>query len=262
MSAFENLMATTKDATPREMKRFAKERFRAAKRMENDYLRSLKQVVKQIDNIIKGMSPRGIPQNPRQIEQMLQQYAQLISPWARVLANKMITEISEKNVLAWNTVGNNFGRSLRKELETSSTGQLFNQLLNEQVILITSLPLEAAQRVHKLTSEALITSARPKEIAAEIMKTGEVTKSRATCIARTEVSRTASKLTEARSSHLGITHYIWRTSGDSDVRHSHKEMDGKVIAWDTPPTLSDGSVTHAGQIYNCRCYPEPIIPED
>ena len=240
------------DATPRQKKRVAEDRFRMAKRMENDFLRSLNQVVRQIDNIIKGFVHSGDIKNPREIVQMLENYAQLITPWAKNLSNKMISEVSRKNLKAWNTQGDDIGRALRKELGIeTNTGFVFAKLLNEQVDLIKSLPLEAAIRVHKLTSEALITSARPKEIAAEILKTGEVTKSRATLIARTEVARTSSKLTEARSEELGITHYYWRTSKDGDVRHSHKEMDGKIIAWAEPPTLSDGTITHAGQIYNC-----------
>lgn len=259
-TAFERLMSTTKDATNREKKRAQNSRFRAVKRMENDYLRSLNQLVKQIDSIVKGLSPRGVPK-PTEIQRMLTQYSQLISPWAKELANKMLDEVNAKNLLAWNTLGNDVGRSLRKELEFENTGQTFNRLLNEQVTLITSLPLEAAQRVHKLTSEAMITSARPAEVAKEILKTGEVTKSRATLIARTEVARTSSILTQARADDLGLTHYIWRTSEDGDVRHSHKEMDGKIIAWAVPPTLSDGTVTHAGQIFNCRCFPIPIIPD-
>jgi SPP1 gp7 family putative phage head morphogenesis protein len=80
-------------------------------------------------------------------------------------------------------------------------------------------------------------------------------------IARTEVARVATELTKARAESAGITHYVWRTSEDSDVRKSHKEMDGKVVAFAIAPTLSDGSVCHAGQIFNCRCYADPIITD-
>jgi uncharacterized protein with gpF-like domain len=38
-------------------------------------------------------------------------------------------------------------------------------------------------------------------------------------------------------------------------------MEGKFVTWDDPPTL-DGMKGHAGQFPNCRCYPEPVIPED
>jgi uncharacterized protein with gpF-like domain len=66
-------------------------------------------------------------------------------------------------------------------------------------------------------------------------------------------------ITQARASQVDSTHYIWRTAEDESVRESHAEMEGQVVAWNDPPTLSDGTTTHAGQIYNCRCYPEPII---
>ena len=96
-------------------------------------------------------------------------------------------------------------------------------------------------------------------MAAEIARSGEVTESRAMLIARTEVARANSMITEARAASVGSTHYIWRTAEDERVRESHAEMEGQVVAWDTPPTLSDGTTTHAGQIYQCRCYAEPII---
>jgi uncharacterized protein with gpF-like domain len=38
-------------------------------------------------------------------------------------------------------------------------------------------------------------------------------------------------------------------------------MEGKFVAWDKPPKLTDGTTGHAGEFPNCRCYPEPVIPE-
>jgi len=70
------------------------------------------------------------------------------------------------------------------------------------------------------------TSAFAKEIAAEIMETGEVTKSRVTLIARTEVGRTTTMLTQVRSEGVGATHYQWLSARDSDVRPLHKKLPG------------------------------------
>ena len=46
------------------------------------------------------------------------------------------------------------------------------------------------------------------------------------------------------------------------------EADGKFVRWDTPPPINEGTDKspriinhHAGDIWNCRCYPEPEIPE-
>ncbi len=47
--------------------------------------------------------------------------------------------------------------------------------------------------------------------------------------------------------------YIWRTVGDSKVRSSHAERDGKTFSWDAPP---EGG--HPGEAYNCRCRAEEL----
>lgn len=52
------------------------------------------------------------------------------------------------------------------------------------------------------------------------------------------------------------THYIWRTRRDGRVRSSHAENDGKVFAWDNPP-----STGHPGEAPGCRCYAESYAPQ-
>lgn len=174
----------------------------------------------------------------------------------------MLADVDRRNERAWKQAGKEIGRELRNEIMYAPTGQAFTMLLNEQVQLIKSLPTEAGERVQMLTTEALTTGRRASDIAREIMNTEQVTKSRATTIARTEVAKASSVLTEARSRYVGSEGYIWRTAGDGDVRDSHAEMEGKYVRWDSKPLLSDGTRTHAGQIYNCRCYPEPVLPDD
>lgn len=46
--------------------------------------------------------------------------------------------------------------------------------------------------------------------------------------------------------------YVWRTRGDSNVRTSHAENNGKIFSWDAPPTTG-----HPGAEYGCRCIAEP-----
>ena len=137
--------------------------------------------------------------------------------------------------------------------------EVMKALLAEQVALIQSIPLEAAQRVHRLTLAGLEASTRFQEIAAEIRRSGEVAQSRSILIARTEVSRTATTLTQARAQSVESPGYTWTTSHDGTVRPSHKAMDGKFVAWDKPPTL-DGMTGHAGCYPNCRCFPLVVLP--
>jgi SPP1 gp7 family putative phage head morphogenesis protein len=140
-------------------------------------------------------------------------------------------------------------------------GSVLAQLQDEQVALITSLPIEAGRRVQEIARGTLYTGARPQALRDEILRTGEVTKSRATLIARTETAKAASLLTQTRAAHVGCTHYMWRTVRDGDVRKAHKAMEGRVCSYADPPEVEPGKRYHAGQIYNCRCYQEPIIPD-
>lgn len=252
----------TFDVSAREEKRRAKERFAVASRMEAEYLRTLRQLTRQIDAIVKGMVRKGEPvTNTVELQQALRNYSKAITPWARSVAAKMVERVARKNEAAWVQMGNLIGKNTKKELMDAPIGDALRAFLNEQVTLITSLPLDAAQRVHDLTQKALVDSTRANEIAKDILETGKVTESRAKLIARTEVARTAAGLTQVRAKHIGSTHYIWRTSKDGSVRESHAKMDGSIIPWDTAPMLSDGTQTHAGMIYNCRCYAEPILPD-
>lgn len=210
--------------------------------------------------MVNGFPP-GDPAALPTIEQVLRAYADALTPWATATAQTMLREVNRRDETAWAEYSRELSRALRTEIRTAPTGAAMQALLAEQVTLIKSIPLDAAQRVHRLTLEGIEDSTRASVISKEIQRSGDVAESRADLIARTEVARTASTLTQARAEHVGSEGYIWRTSGDSDVRESHRDMNGKYVRWDSPPTL-DKMTGHAGQFPNCRCYPEPVIPED
>jgi len=218
----------------------------------------LRKIARVVGDIVNGFDHNA--QMAPTIERALQVYSETLSDWAKSTAWRMLSDVSRRDEASWMENSVELSRALRDEIRNAPTGQVMRALLDEQVTLIKSLPLDAAKRVHQLTLTGIENSTRASEMQNEIRRSGEISANRAKLIARTEVARTASVLTQARAEHIGSEGYIWRTSEDSDVRESHKEMDGKYVRWDTPPKLSDGTVTHAGQIYNCRCYPEPVLP--
>ncbi len=235
-----------------------------ARRLEEHYGRQLRKVARQVGMLIEAWAKShgevftsGASES---LQEQLNRYAEVVTPWARATAARIGQEISIKERRGWAEHARLMSRAMRDQLDRAPVGNALKGFLDSQVHLIRSLPIEAGQRAHKLTLEGLADSTRASEIAKEIMRSGEVAASRATLIARTEVARTASALVMVRATSIGANQYIWRTSHDSDVRQSHREMEGQVIDWARAPTLSDGTTCHAGQIYNCRCYPEPIIP--
>ena len=225
------------------------------------YERQLRSIAREVGRIVKGFDI-GTERAAVSIRATLNKYAELLQPWAEATAARMASDLDRQDRAIWNRNAREMSLSLRKELNDAPVGTELQRFLHDNVKLITSLPREEGERVHELTIEGLANSSRARTIAGEIMRTGEVTEGRAMLIARTETSRTASVLTQVRSESIGSDGYVWHTVGDSDVRPRHKKLNGKVFKWSSPPIAGEnGERAHAGQIYNCRCYPEPIIPE-
>ena len=233
-------------------------------RAERDYARQLRQVARHVGEIINGFEPGDIDAFPS-LNELLRRYADALKPWAEATAGRMLGEVELRDRESWRELGNAISVALRRELMSAPVGATLRELLNDQVDLIRSIPTEAAQRVHELTLKGLEDSTRAREIAIDIRASGAVAESRALLIARTEVSRTASSLVQARCVHVGAEEYVWRTSSDGAVRPGHRAMEGKACKWASPPAVNEGGrimLFHAGQIWNCRCWPEPILRDD
>lgn len=217
------------------------------------------------------------PADLQRLEDLLNAYAGIIEPWARNTATRMLADVSRRDEKAWMEHSSEIGKGLREEIAQAPTGQTMKALLDDQVRLIKSLPLQAAIRVHELAVEAVTTGNRGADLIKMIMATGEVAQSRAELIARTETARATTTLTQARAQWIGSEGYIWRNVGDADVRPafgtknfsalntlargSHRKLEGTYHRWDEPPIAGEkGERAHPGCIYNCRCYPETVFP--
>jgi SPP1 gp7 family putative phage head morphogenesis protein len=227
---------------------------------ESEYAIALRRLSQHVAAIVNGIKPTT-PEAAAIVGRALTKYAESITEWAHSVAGRMLTSVAKTDERQWMALTKEMSFALRQQIKAAPIGATMRQLLDDQVHLIQSIPLDAAQRVHKLVLQNMESGARASSIVDEIMRTGEVSKSRATTIARTETSRVATALTQARAQHIGSDGYIWRSCRDSRVRSSHKKMEGRFVRWDSPPTL-DGLVGHAGTLPNCRCYPEPVTPED
>ncbi len=235
-------------------------RWTKARASENLYSSRLLQVARQVGVLVRGLNPDGSLSRVAPLVKVLKDYAQLIEPWAASVAAFMLADVERRDLAMWKQNSKDIAKGLRRELAFAPTGEVMQQLQAAQVKLIKSIPLEAAQRVHDIAQESMVTGKRADVLAKEILNTENVTAGRARTIARTETSRAASNLVQARSQYAGSDGYIWRTSGDSDVRDSHKEMEGVYVRWAVPPTL-DNMKGHAGCLPNCRCWAEPVFPD-
>jgi SPP1 gp7 family putative phage head morphogenesis protein len=226
-------------------------------REELRYLRVLLSTCKQIRVLVDTLSGE-----PSRLERALRMYAEALVPWAEVVAGRMLADVADMDLTEWRRHSRVISRELREEIEKTPLGQIFQDRMHSEVELITSIPREAAERVHKLVIESQIAGWTSTHLVAEIRRTVEVSESRARLIARTEVGRAATEFHRIRAQSIGSTHYIWRALDDALTRPWHRRLNGSVQEWDKPPQCEPtGEHAHPGCIWNCRCVPEAILPD-
>ena len=129
-------------------------------------------------------------------------------------------------------------------------------------LLIKDIPHKTSLQISEQVTQALIEGQNPSDTyqaILDIMKDRtDVSDSRARLIARDQVSKLNGNLTMERQIDLGVDSYIWNTVGDERVRETHADNEGQTFTWDNPPVETG----HPGEDYQCRCWAEPILPEE
>lgn len=243
-----------------------KPKFKPSVSAETAFSRALKKVAKISGHLVETHVDGHEIKNPKEMTAALTAYSKTIGPWAEKQAAKMLAKVSRANKTSYSKAAKEIGKGLTKELEQEPVGQVARALMREQVELIKSIPLRAAERAQKLAMEAVINGTRASEVADMLQKATSVSESDAIRIARTEVARATASFNQARSQQAGSSGYRWRNSGDGAVRDSHKmwkgkKLEGQYFRWDSPPTLDDGTIGHPGTFVNCRCYAESEFDE-
>jgi SPP1 gp7 family putative phage head morphogenesis protein len=237
----------------------AQQHWQKVRNAELGYARQLRKIARHVGEIIKHFAI-GDPAVVPEVTNILQRYASVITPWAKATAARMIAEVDRRDMTAWQRHAREMSRALHKEVAQAPIGEVVRQLQNDQVHLITSIPLDAAMRVQELTQQYVLGGRRYDELAEMIANTTGVTMSRATLIARTETAKAAASLVQARAQYVGSTHYIWHSVQDIYVRKMHRHLNGTTQEWANPPIAEENGVRHhPGNFPNCRCYAEPVI---
>jgi SPP1 gp7 family putative phage head morphogenesis protein len=149
---------------------------------------------------------------------------------------------------------------------------------NKNYDLIHSDMRKYIGQVNDLTERAVTSGWSVPQLQKQIQGLDEhITKARAEFIARDQIGKLNGEITQRRMESVGLTMYIWETSGDERVRPSHTLMDEKLCRWDDPTVCSEdegktwidrpsGAVQlHPGFDWQCRCtatsYWEELVQE-
>lgn len=248
------------------------DQWKMTRRIEEDFLKSLNFLSTLFEKIaIISGNDVNLFQSKMQIFQNSVPYDNYIND----VVKRMVTPLAARNYETWRKAARVSTRShflytvLMEELKQGIKKDIDSQIISNAA-LIKTLPSDTAQKVVRDIEEYALSGLRAEEIEKLIQdKTRQHSRASARLIARTEVSKTTSALTKARSEELGLRWYVWRTMEDGDrVRKSHRIMNDVLVSWNNPPSPEllvkekDVGRYHAGNIWNCRCYSEPLIDID
>lgn len=235
------------------------------KKIENDYNRVLNGIARKTNAIINSYDLNK-PQQAVELLKRLQNYANELYGWSKDYITRLVYSLDKDEVIKWKRHAAAMSARMRKTLERTPTGALLQQFIDNNVGLIQSVPLKAAEKIQAQVLENLKTGVRAEELAKQIQVITSLSENRAKLIARTETARMSTALTKTRSEELEIGWYIWRSSHDARVRSSHRLMDVTLVAWGNPasPEELNGDKRsyghyHPGEIFNCRCFAQPLI---
>ncbi len=245
--------------------------FKPSVTAERDFYRSLKKIAHASGHIIERHIHDKKLVGQEEMKAALKAYSEALTPWAERQSIKMLEKVQNSNERAYRNKSRAIGLGLQLGVGDQEVGRVARLLLNEQVGLIKSIPLEAGTRAQKIAYEAVLAGTRAEaneDTIAELQKqlglSTEVAVNRAMLISRTETARATAAINQSRAQAVGSGQYRWHNSGDGAVRDSHriykgKKLQGMIFSWDHPPTLSDGMTGHPGTFPNCRCFAEPIF---
>lgn len=255
-------------------KKTIKGKFKPSSQAERDFYKSLRRVAHASGSIVDSHIDGSTITDQKKMHEALKKYSEDLTPWARRQSAKLLDQVQKSNKKAYQNKSKAIGAALEMNVAEKNVGAVALRLLNEQVALIKSIPVEAGLRAQKIAYEAFFHGTRAQvdeDTVAELQKqlglSTEVAISRAKLIAVTETARANAAINQSRAVAVGSNQYRWHNSGDEAVRDAHKtykgkRMQGMIFSWDNPPTLDDGTTGHPGTFPRCRCFAEPVFNDE
>lgn len=153
-------------------------------------------------------------------------------------------------------------------LDDYYTGELYRKMMeewvDENVGLIKTIPQESLGKMRRIVLEGYRKGETTTSIVKKIQRTYGVDRRHAQLLARDQIAKLNSNITQRQQRDAGVQEYIWSTSGDSRVREDHKRLNNKRFRWDDPPVVDTrtGRRCHPGEDYQCRCVALAVFEYD
>lgn len=208
--------------------------------------------------IARHTTPTGQIDDPIALMRELEAYGEKLGPWAEAFWGQILSQQHKLLARDWKAAG------VRLPEQTPAVQAAIAQAQAEQVHLIKTLPRTAGEKAQEMAEKAALSSGeRASTLIAQLqgLEPG-YPEYAARRLARTEIAKSQSLLVTAQAKEAGATHYVWCTVGDEATRPEHAELNGKIFRFDDLSDKDGKGCPAPGQIFNCRCYARPLLPEE
>lgn len=185
---------------------------------------------------------------------------------AEGISTKMVKRSMRVNELKTKkTIENAIGVDLGSIIEAENLTEFVELQTIQNAELIKKVPQDTLEDIRRIVLNGLSEGKRHEEITRLISGNAKGTafakmNNRIKVIARTEVAKLNSQITNKRLTNLGIKKAIWDASNDSRTRECHRRRNGKEYEISKGLFNScDGKTIQPGQEVNCRCVARPIV---
>lgn len=131
-----------------------------------------------------------------------------------------------------------------------------SQFVHENVALIRKLQGATLDHLETLLYRGISSGMGVEELGLTISERFGISERHARFIARDQIQKLDSKVTELRHFEMGITQYDWWTMLDPKVRKTHRPRHAKRFLYSDPP-----SGGHPGTEAGCRCRQVPFLDQ-
>jgi hypothetical protein len=206
-----------------------------------DYTDELKNLMELVRTTFYGIEP------PERLQQQIDALAKSTSKFQKGQLSKVLSDVLGVNVFFDD-----------KNLLAKMKG-----FVSQNVDLITSIDEQYFTGIQQGLMTQIRKGDRVETIRDWLLddERYDITKARASLIARDQVGKFYGELNHERQTEIGVEQYIWTTVGDERVRGTpggrwpngmHYELDGTTQTWGDPPvTNDDGDRNEPGGDYQC-----------
>ena len=136
--------------------------------------------------------------------------------------------------------------------------KLINEWRVTNLALIKNATDDHLAKLYAVFKEAQTQGIAHGELAANVDEVLNAGFNRAMLIASDQTTKFNGSMQAVQQTAAGITEFIWSTSHDGAVRHTHRLLDGKKFQWAIGAPDGD-TLTTPGQPVRCRCQALPVI---